>query len=98
MKYFSEITNKFYDSVEELENHEREVTEREAEKKAKEEQTKKERTLRAKEVEDALEKAAEAHRNYLELRNKFVRDYGSYHYSYTSETPLTDWLTSFFEF
>jgi len=70
MKYYSENLKKLFDSPEELEKAEKELSEREAEEKAKREQ----RAVRAKEVEDAWNK-------YQELLKEFVKDYGSYHHS-----------------
>ena len=43
------------------------------------------RAARAKEVEDAFNKANE-------LLNKFVEDYGSFHYTYNHCDPF-DWFT-----
>ena len=49
---------------------------------------KKEAYARAKEVEAAFKAEMEAHNKYIELRNKFIKDYGSFHMSYTTPTPL----------
>lgn len=74
MKYLSEKTNKVYDSVEELEHAEKA---HEAVQKEKQQQ-REERTQRAKEIEDA-------YKNYLELKAKFIEDYGSYHMTLTEK-------------
>lgn len=96
MKYYSEKIKKFYDDVETLEKEEKELIEKEeAEKKAREEKQAK-RADRAKAVEQSYKAYSElcaknrkaesqAYKEYIDLRNLFVRDYGSFHMSYTSE-------------
>ena len=74
MKYYSEELKKVFDSVEDLENAEKE----QEEKKAHELALREEKKERAHEVEDAYKK-------YLELRSKFINDYGSYHMSLTEK-------------
>ena len=97
MKYFSEITKKVYDSTEELETAENEVLD---EQKAQEEKLAK-RAERAKEVEAAYAKAAEAKEQADELLNEFLKDYGSFHT--TVKKPIKrinifdDWFNSFFD-
>lgn len=68
MKYYSEKTNKKYDTIEELETAEKEFDDREAKELALRE----ERKARAHEVE-------EAYKRYLELKAKFIQDYKEYH-------------------
>lgn len=75
MKYYSEVTNKVYDTPEELEVAEKEVLEAEAQKKERIAK----RTERAKEVENAYAKAAEAQREANEILENFLKDYGSFH-------------------
>ena len=73
--YYSDVTKKYYESEDALVAAETEVikAQRAAEEKNKVRKT------RAQEVEDAYKSAVEAQKKYLELRNKFVKDYGSYH-------------------
>lgn len=75
MKYYSEVTNKVYDTPEELEVAEKEVLEAEAQKKERIAK----RTERAREVENAYAKAAEAQREANKILEKFLKDYGSFH-------------------
>lgn len=96
MKYFSEVTKKFYDDVEVLEKEEQEkIAKEDAAKKAREEKIAK-RADRAKAVENSYKAFAElcaknrkledeAYKEYLDLRNLFVNDYGSFHMSYTTQ-------------
>lgn len=85
MKYYSEHTKKFYDTAAECEKAEQAEKEKqlkiEAEQKAKAEA----REQRAKEVEDAMEEACKAREKFDELLEKFVEDYGSFHYSYRNK-------------
>lgn len=77
MKYYSEKLKKLFDTTEELESAEKENEEKEmAALKLKEE-----RAARAKEVDEAYEKAQKAIAEYNELLNEFVKDYKNYHYS-----------------
>jgi seryl-tRNA synthetase len=73
--YYSDVTKKYYESEDALIAAETEVIKAQ---KAAEEKNKARKT-RAQEVEDAYKSAVEAQKKYLELRNKFVKDYGSYH-------------------
>lgn len=95
MKYYSELVNKFFDSVEETEKAEKEYEEKQVEvakqKEIEAERIKKlkaDRGLRAKEVDVAYEK-------YKELLNTFVKDYGTYHYEI--KFPIIDeFINTFF--
>lgn len=109
MKYYSEKTNKLYNSEKELkiaeEKEEQRLAQIEADRKAEEEKQEKlvaERKVRAKEVNDAFEAyikgTKELYDKYVELRDKFVADYHEYHMTYTSKnTPksLFDMLDEF---
>jgi hypothetical protein len=101
MKFYSEITNRVYDTTEELEVAEKEVLE---EKKAKEEKLA-QRAERAKKVEEAYALAADYKKKADELLNEFVKDYGSFHTTIktpvrtnTSLTELGDLFDSLFKF
>ena len=99
MKYYSETLKKMFNSVEELDNAEKELLEqKEEEKKAL--AVKKED---AKEVEDAFKAYVEiknkaydeikqAEKVFIEKKNAFVKKYGCYHMTYTSsgDKPLLD--------
>lgn len=101
MKYFSEITEKVYDTTEELETAEKEVLD---EQKAQEEKLAK-RAERAKEVEEAYALAADVKEQADKLLNEFLKDYGSFHTTIktpvranTSLTELGDLFDSLFKF
>ena len=67
MKFYSELTKKLYDTQEDLQKAEIEVT-----------KSKADRAERAKEVEKALKEANEASKKANKLLQEFVRDYGSF--------------------
>ena len=86
MKYFSEKTKKFYDDVKACEAAEAEFDAEMAKIAEEKKKLAEDRKERAKEIEDAykemqaLNKAArDGEKRYIELRNKFVKDYGSFH-------------------
>lgn len=99
MKYYSTVTNKFYDTeneccvaeAKEQERLSREKAEKEkalAEKKAKEEKVAAERKARAAEVEEARKAMTAAQRKYRDLIEAFTKDYGSYHYTSSSVNEI----------
>ena len=84
MRIISEKTKKEYKTVEECLAAEKEYDELQAKKREEAEKRAAERKERAKEVEDAYKAAKEAENRYVELRNQFVRDYGSFHMTYSN--------------
>ena len=99
MKYYSEMTDKVYETQEECEKAEEALV---AKKKAEEEKQlalKNERETRSKAVVDAFKKAREAEMEAKRLMKEFVKDYGSFHMSYNGKSSLPtlgDFLDSFF--
>jgi len=100
MKYYSDLLKKFYDNEKDcLEAEKAQKAKLEQEEKSKKELAEK-RKLRAKEVEDAYKAVQEASKNYAKLRNEFVKDYGSFHMTFTSEDDnwnsiLEEWFKIF---
>lgn len=94
MKFYSEVLDKMFDTAEALTEAEEAKGKAEEEKKAKEKKLAEERKARAKEVEDALKAAHEAQNKYFELRDAFVKDYGSYHMTIkdTNSKDNFNWL------
>lgn len=87
MKYYSDKLDALYGSVEELEQAEQKAVEEEKRKQA----LKDERSKRAKEVEDAIEKANQ-------LMQDFIKDYGAFHASIKHDTGWLNMLLSLFDF
>lgn len=99
MKYYSDIFRKLFDTEEELNKAEADYKAKKEQEVAEKERLSKERATRAKEIEDAYIALNDAKQHYLELRNKFIKDFGSYHVSYTTKTPtgaLNDMIDLFF--
>lgn len=105
VKYYSERTKKFFDTVEacekaefeakEAENREKILRERkEAEEKERKERLANERKVRAAEVEEARKAMVTAQNKYREVLQKFIQDYHTYHYS----TSNFDDIPTLFDF
>lgn len=85
METFYKVNGKLYSTKEEAEKAELALEEA----KAKEAKLSEERKARAKEIDEARAAVVEAEKRYNKLVNAFVKDYGSYHFSYTSTEPDT---------
>ena len=93
MKYYSELTRRNYDTEQECIDAEKEINELKLVRKE-----------RAEEITDAIKEAEEALKVYhekcdvvSELRNKFIKDYGSFNMSYKTIAP-TNRPRDIFEF
>lgn len=92
MKYYSDLTRKLYETAEELNKAETAVVKAEQERKAalekkqaEQAKLKEQRAARAQEVTEAIRVRDEAQKKVNELINNFVKDYGSYHYTWSSD-------------
>lgn len=92
MKYYSEDLKKFFNTPEECEKAEAAHLKRVKEEEEKKAKAASERAVKAKEVEDALKQLNEARKNYDEKLRAFCKEYGSWHYTFTStnEPNLSD--------
>lgn len=109
MKIISEKTGLEYATVDECvaaeEAYEKELAEKKAaeekalaEAKAKEEALAATRKERAKEVEDAFKAILEAQKHYNEVKDNFLKDYGSFHMTVkTGDGNPFDFFNSFFD-
>lgn len=95
MKYYSEITKKFYDKESCLVADEEKVIKEQEEKDAKAKQLKEERANRAKAVEEAYKVAHEKYAEADKLMNEFLKDYGSFHSTVKDVQPT---FTSLFDY
>lgn len=92
MQYYSDKTRKMYKTLGEIEEAEKKFDEdHKAELALKEE-----RTAAAKEVEEAYKKANDAYKEAREKLNDFISKYGSFHRTFTSETPTSKSLFDVF--
>lgn len=87
MKYYSEDLKKFFNTAEECEKAEAVLLKQRKEEEERKAKMASERATRAKEVEDALNKLNEARKDYDEKLRAFCQDYGSWHYTFTSDKP-----------
>jgi len=81
MKYLSEVTEKVYDTVDELNADEEKVLTARKERELAEAEKKAKREERAKEVEDALKAALDAQKDANDKLQAFCKDYGTFHTS-----------------
>ena len=105
MKYVSEVTNKVYKTVEELEKDEAKVLAEKAAKEKAEAEKKATREARAKEVNEALEAAEKAQKEATEKLSAFCKDYGVFHTSLKNadmvlgnQNPFRAFFRDFFDF
>ena len=82
MKYYSDKTKALYESVEQLQKAEAAYDKEQEAALAKQ----RDRKNRAEEIKKAREVLRNAQKNYQDLVNKFVKDYGSYHETYSKES------------
>ena len=102
-KVYSDILNRIFNTVEELEAAEQEYARQQEEKdrlrKEKERQVaelKEKRAARAKEIEDALKERDALDKKINELVRAFTRDYGSFHWTYKGDTDGSSLFKTFF--
>ena len=88
MKYYSDKTKQLYESVEQLQKAEAAYDKEQEAALAKQ----RDRKNRAEEIKKAREVLRNAQKNYQDLVNKFVKDYGSYHETYSKESDSLEQL------
>lgn len=98
MKYYSEVLKKTFDSEKECLKAEHEYEVKLAEEERNRKKLADERKARAKEIEDARNEVLKAQKKYSDLINAFVKDYKSFHMTYSTKLDDTDFVKSFFEF
>ena len=102
-KVYSDILNKVFNTVKDLEAAEQEYARQQEEKerlqREKEKQVaelKEKRAARAKEIEDALKERDALDKKINELVRAFTRDYGSFHWTYKGDTDGDSLFKTFF--
>lgn len=83
MRYYSDVTKKFYDTSNACIKAEEDALTAQAKEKQEKEKLAAERKNRAAEVEEARKNMVAAQNKYKEVLEAFVKKYGSYHYSTT---------------
>lgn len=92
-RYYSDITNKLYDSMDDLEEAEKKIITKREEKRVAEQRRADERKVRAQEIDELQKTYVEARKAYTEALEKFCNDYGTFHTSISSDN-LFDFLWS----
>lgn len=92
-RFYSDVTNRLYDSMADLEGAEKSFIEAEEEKKRKEQKKADERKARAQEVEELRKSYIDARKSYIDALQHFCDDYGTFHTSVSSDN-LFDFLWS----
>lgn len=88
MKYFSDVTKKFYDTSDACIEAEEQALNEQIKERQKKDRLAAERKERAAEVEEARKKMVAAQKEYRDLLEDFIRDYKSYHYSRTDANEI----------
>lgn len=96
MKYYSDITRQFYETAKGCKEAEDQYKQALAEKEANELKLKEEKANRAKEVEAAYQAVLDAQKHYNELKNSFIKDYKTYHMTYSTVNDLFNDITETF--
>lgn len=96
MKFYSDVTKKMYDTEIECRKAESAFNKALKEKEDAERRKSEERKARAQKVEEARAEMAKAREKYDKLLADFCKDYGSYHYSITTPTSLSEYLSTIF--
>ena len=94
MQYYSETLKKVFKTEAECLAAELSHEEKLKAEKERAEKLTTERKNRAKEVEDAYNAVVTAQKNYNQLKNKFIDDYGAFHFTFSTKD---DNIWSFFE-
>ena len=98
MRYYSDVTQEFYETEKACLKAEQDHTVAARKKEEEERKKSEERKARAQEVEDARKALNETRKKYDKLLADFCKDYGSYHYSISTPTSLSDYLETLFRF
>ena len=91
MKYYSEVLKKAYDTEKECIKAERDYEAKLAEAEKQKKELADARKARAKEVEDAYKVIVDAQKHYNELKSKFIKDYGSWHMTFSTNEDGFNW-------
>jgi len=89
MQYYSKKLNTLYDTEAECLKTESDYDKAQKDHDAKVAKLKDERATRAKELETAFKAVGQAQQHYDDLKEKFLQDYGSYHWTVTASSPMT---------
>lgn len=98
MKYFSDVTNKVYETIEQLNEAENKILAERKQKELDAQKKKEAREARAKEVDAAIKAAVEAQKIATDKLNAFCKDYGVFHTSVENANALLGNMNPFDNF
>ena len=98
MKYYSDVTRKFYNTAEDCEKEEKQAIKQEEEKKLAEQRKNEARAVAAKNVEEKRLIMVKAQKDYKEALEDFCKQHGSYHFTSKSFDDIPHLFNSFFDF
>ena len=98
MKYYSDVTRKFYNTAEDCEKEEKQAIKQEEEKKLAEQRKNEARAVAAKNVEEKRLVMVKAQKDYKEAIEAFYKQYGSYHFTSKSFDDIPHLFNAFFDF
>ena len=90
MIIYSEILKKEFDTVEARKEAEAQYNAQQDKLTQEKKARKQERAARAQEIDEAFKEIRVAQDKYNDLVKKFIKDYGSYHSTYTSSDDIPD--------
>ena len=97
IQYYSDMLNQYFDTeAAAIEAEKAEAEKAKAEKEAKAKKAAEERKARAKEIEAAHKAMIDAEKTYNSLVDAFVKDFGSYHMTYSSSQDLDGLINHIF--
>ena len=97
MKFYSEVTRKFYETEEACLMAEEEAKKAEAAAEAEQRRAAEERKARAEEVEKKRDAYLEARQAYNEAVANFCKDYGAYHCTIKDPKTFNGYLDGLFK-
>jgi len=97
MRYYSDVTRKYYESEKACLEAEEAAQKEEAARKEAEAKAVEDRKAAAKKVEDAYAAMLTAQKEYTKLRREFINKYGAFHMTFCSDNSDSfDWIDQFF--
>ena len=96
MRYYSDVTKRFYNTVKECEKAENQFMEEQTKKEAEALAKSNARKDAAKKVESAYEAFTAAKKEYQKQLSDFCKEYGYYHISFGKD-GVRDWIDSFWD-
>jgi len=98
MKYYSDVTNKVYETVDALNMEEKQILDAKRVQELAEQKKKEQREAKAKDVEAAIKAAVAAQKTATEKLEAFCKEYGVFHTSVENADMILGNLNPFDKF